>query len=337
MKKTIFIFNDGTGQYLKSEAVTNVAKLYRCRPGEIGKQNSADEFKIDSSNGNVSIYIRGIGTIDNRFVQEPKDQSIWDKICSLFSTKARELGEQVSGTTIIDRVQRSYDLFNEFYAHGDDIILVGFSRGAASIRILASELVKRHNVNIKYMLVFDTVYSVMGQIKILDNAPTDRFADFDLSPKILQCDHLIAGDEMREKFPISPINKREGVRQVLFAGSHSDVGGGHSACGLSDISLSFALEQLRSYGYDSDAKALASLNVAPNIQQEITFVVLGGTGQRHFPRKLQELEFVVHRSVIDRSAIRGAVSIALAQLSTFTTKSGDELVNPKDIDSSFDL
>lgn len=324
-------------QHLGSETPTNVAKLFWSRPGKSEKKLFADDFKIDSSTGNVAIYIRGIGTVDTQYIQEPQDRNWWEEIWWRLRGKGRELQEQVTGTTIVDRVKRSYDFFLSVYEQGDDIVLVGFSRGAASIRILASELVKRHKVVIKYMLVFDTVYSVMGEISILNNAPINRFTDFDISPAVLRCDHLIAGDELREKFPFSPVNKREGVRQILFPGSHSDVGGGHKMTGLSDIALQYSLQQLELLGWSSDPASVAALKIAPNPVASITYVILGGTGQRQFPRKLTDTDFLVHRSIIERSQAKETVSIALAQLSTFTASSSEELIEPKYIDSSFDF
>lgn len=332
MKKTIFIFNDGTGQSLGSENPTNVAKLFQSQPGLIEKRQFADEFKIDPATQNVSIYVRGIGTADSKYVHE--SEGFW----KVLARKVKEffnLGvDVVNGKTIVDRVQRSYDLFKSVYNDGDDIVLIGFSRGAASIRILASELIKRHNVKIKYMLIFDTVYSVEGSIKILDNEPIDRFTDFDISPSVLCCDHLIAGDEMRSAFSFSPVNKRDGVRQILFSGTHSDVGGGHKSTGLSDISLKFALDQLESMGYATD---FDKSKLKPNPTADMTLVIIGGLGQKHYPRKLRDLDFTVHQSVFERSKAKGTTPIALAQLSTFTASSTSELVRLNEINASFDL
>jgi hypothetical protein len=52
---------------------------------------------------------------------------------------------------------------------------------------------------------------------------------------------------------------------------------------------------------------------------------------------LQDTDFVVHRSVIERSQAKGTGSIALAQLTILSTSSKEELVDPKDIDTSFDF
>lgn len=337
MKKTIFIFNDGTGQYLGSDAPTNVAKLFNCFPGEDENMLPADAAKKDSKSGNVAIYVRGIGTVDTRYVKDEPERNLWEKIVAWVVEKKSDTSEQIFGDTIVDRIQRSYETFQKVYNDGDEVVLVGFSRGAASVRLLASELIKRHNVKIKYMLVFDTVYSVTGSIKVLDGEPMSRFTDLDINPGVEKCDHLIAGDEMREKFPFSPVNKRDGVRQILFSGSHSDVGGGHKTTGLSDISLKFAIEQLKALGFVLDQSKIDALKINPRPDSATTYVIVGGTGQRHFPRALQDTDFLVHQSVIERSKVRGAVSIALSQLSVFHAETPSELVSPKHINSSFDL
>ena len=338
MAKTIFIFNDGTGQYLGSEAPTNVAKIFNALPGEFERKVHTDKFKVDKKNDYAAIYIRGIGTENERFSKEFKSEGFLKDQAKMLQAKAEFLAEQALGVTIVERVEDSLKAFDYVYEPGMDvkIILVGFSRGAASARIVASELLKRPGFKIDYMLLFDTVYSVTGKIKILDGEPMDRFTDFDVNENVLRCDHLIAGDEMRDRFPLSQVNARKGVRQILFSGSHSDVGGGHPSTNLSDISLWFALEELKGMGIVFSPEREVALKLSPNPLGPITWDTFGGTGQAHYPRSFANLDFLVHSSVIERANNNESVSIGLAQLCSFQAPSGKELLEKGDIDARFD-
>lgn len=335
MAKTIFIFNDGTGQYLGSDAPTNVAKIFNALPGVGESKIHTDKFKVDKKNDYSAIYIRGIGTVNERYPNEFKSEGFLKDSAKVAQAKAAFLLEQALGTTIVDRVEDSLKAFDYVYTQGDDvkIILVGFSRGAASIRIVASELIKR-GLKIDYMLLFDTVYSVQAPIKILDNEPMIRFTDLDISMGVLRCDHLVAGDEMRSQFPLSHVNPREGVRQILFSGSHSDVGGGHPSTNLSDIALWFALEELKAMGVKFDPEREVGLKLNPNPTGPITWDTFGGTGQAHYPRNFKNLKFIVHKSVIERANANESISIALAQLCSFRAPN-KELIEAEEIDSSF--
>lgn len=338
MAKTIFIFNDGTGQYLGSDAPTNVAKIFSALPGEFESKIHTDKFKVDQKNDYAAIYIRGIGTVNERYPAEFKSEGFLKDNAKVAKAKVDFLAEQALGRTIVERVEDSLKAFDYVYEPGMDvkIILVGFSRGAASARIIASELLKRPGFKIDYMLLFDTVYSVTGQIKILDGEPIDRFTDFDINESVLRCDHLVAGDEMRDRFPLSPVNLRKGVRQILFAGSHSDVGGGHPSTNLSDISLWFALEEMKSMGIKFHPERESALKLNPNPLGPITWDTFGGTGQAHYPRPFADLDFLVHSSVIERANNKESISVGLAQLCSFQAPSGKELLEKGDIDASFD-
>ena len=71
-----------------------------------------------------------------------------------------------------------------------------------------------------------------------------------LSPKVERGFHAMAIDELRADFPVTRWDDRLGVRQVWFAGAHSDVGGGYAPdeCGLSDVALDWMLRHLHELG-----------------------------------------------------------------------------------------
>jgi uncharacterized protein (DUF2235 family) len=77
-----------------------------------------------------------------------------------------------------------------------------------------------------------------------------RFADLGLSPKVRHGLHAVAADERREDFTPTLWDADPRITQVLFVGSHSDVGGGYpeGECGLSDAALRWMTGQLAQLG-----------------------------------------------------------------------------------------
>jgi uncharacterized protein (DUF2235 family) len=107
---------------------------------------------------------------------------------------------------------------------------------------------------IQCVAVWDTVGALGVPLFDKDGDQLDifRFADQDLSPKVNHGIHAISLDEQRVNFQPTLWNRREGVTQCLFAGAHSNVGGGYPTankqCGLSDIALQWMIEQLTEHG-----------------------------------------------------------------------------------------
>ncbi|WP_413578125.1 phospholipase effector Tle1 domain-containing protein [Bdellovibrio sp. HCB290] len=338
MVKTIILFNDGTGQNLDSKSPSNVSQLYQAFPGEKKFLLHSDAYKVDESLNYHVVYIRGVGT-DSLVAKEPEqDDRTWrEKLGDFISGKISTTKEYVTGSTIQDRIDRTLKCLEYLWAPGDRVIAIGFSRGAASLR-LAMDYQGRNvpGFQTDYLMIFDTVYSVLGEVKIGNEIVGPRFKTFDVDASIKYCDHFIAGDEMRSMFPLTPVNPRENVRQVLFAGAHSDVGGGNPSQSLSDISLVFSINALKTKGIQLNQQSIAELQLQPDPTAKITFDRFTGTGQKHFPRDLATVSFLIHDSVFTRANAKESVSIALAQLSTFTTTSLEELVTVNTVDSSFD-
>jgi uncharacterized protein (DUF2235 family) len=81
-----------------------------------------------------------------------------------------------------------------------------------------------------------------------------KFFDHKLHPEVRYAYHAVSIDEKRKKFPISlwdenGIDKeRQTIRQVWFAGVHSDVGGSYREKGLSNVALRWMLQQANNAG-----------------------------------------------------------------------------------------
>jgi hypothetical protein len=121
MPKNIIIFSDGTGQaggITFDEVRTNVYKLYRaCRVGP--------DTTIDPSE-QVAFYDPGLGS--------PADGS---KIRIQWARKIYNLASMATGLGITANIIDCYAALIRLYSDGDRIFLMGFSRGAYTVRSLA--------------------------------------------------------------------------------------------------------------------------------------------------------------------------------------------------------
>jgi uncharacterized protein (DUF2235 family) len=122
MPKNIIIFSDGTGQaggITFDEVRTNVYKLYRaCRVGP--------DTSIDPSE-QIAFYDPGLGS--------PSDGS---KIKIQWARKIYNLASMATGLGITANIIDCYAALIRLYRENDRIFLIGFSRGAYTVRSLAA-------------------------------------------------------------------------------------------------------------------------------------------------------------------------------------------------------
>jgi uncharacterized protein (DUF2235 family) len=94
------------------------------------------------------------------------------------------------------------------------VFLFGFSRGALIARHFAAWL-DRLGVAVAYLGLWDTVDSTIG-LDVSESCP----------PNVASARHAVARDETRKFFQYVPLKGAKGrVAEMLFPGSHSDVGG----------------------------------------------------------------------------------------------------------------
>ena len=255
MAKNIVVLSDGTGQEGGAGNPTNVYQTFRMLENRTNRQ--------------VVFYDRGVGTG-------------W-----------RKLTGNVGGGGISRNIRECYEFMFEHYQPGDQIYLIGFSRGAATVRSLSSfihyfgilpksrpELIKRaykiyktadpekravraddfvsrhHTMwtRIRFLGCYDTVPALglpwQTASALLDGIPgfRHRFHNFTLSRSVENAYHALAIDDERKTFhprlwDAEVDESYQTVRQVWFAGMHTDVGGGYRERGLSDISLVWLTQQ----------------------------------------------------------------------------------------------
>lgn len=201
-------------------------------------------------------------------------------------SEANFKGDPVSGTTLLQalgtavasKIRDAYAFLAQNYEDGDEICIFGFSRGAYTARKLSGlidvigllprkELVQFFRIwrelvdgktptippdtrrpRIKCVGVWDTVGSVYGTIDALEIKDTSLPTTIDIAL------HAVSLQENRKKFlptlwtsPPGGIGSGQVLKQVWFAGAHSDVGGGYQRHELADIALFWMAGEIQSF------------------------------------------------------------------------------------------
>ena len=238
MSQKILICISGTGQDTSDaddNAIDNPLKI-AVRGGWKGYGKPSDV------EGQPVIYVPGIGT------QESQKHIEGDR------GKPAEIdakGNALLAPQETVDARRKYildQLENAGYERGDTICITGFSRGAAEARQLAASLSK-DNIPVRLLCCFDTVAQIGGPDK--SKWPDDGllFENNAVAQSVEQAIHLVSIDENRLLFPPTLMDHDDRVREVWFAGVHSDVGGGYVEHQLSDVTLTDMVEQIRAAGF----------------------------------------------------------------------------------------
>jgi len=243
-------WNDENGKQ-HDQLVTNIVKLYR--------------LLAEDSERQISRYFRGVGNDEDNNLLHRLSQGT-------FGTGEKRIRDH------------AYATICKNYRPGDRIFIFGFSRGAASARMLASDLAKKgipekitittqpyankqtksieyrfvkfeargksHPVDVDFLGVWDTVFAFGIPVKLfgIPFHKYDLFKDKSVAGNVKRAVHLVAIDETREPFQPTLMNHNPGVvHEVWFPGVHADVGGGYQDDTLARISLKYMLEQLDDY------------------------------------------------------------------------------------------
>ena len=208
----IVVLMDGTTFGQDSPYPTNILKMHRLLSSET-----------------IRLYFRGIG---NRF-DNP----------GLFGL-LRRLLSSAFGMGADAKRDEAYEAVSAVWRPGDRLFLFGFSRGAATVRMLAQRIhedgIHGHFVDVTLLGCFDTVAS-FG----IPGNHWNLFKDFHVAQNVERARHAVALDETRDMFPVTMMNQGPHVEEVWFKGDHSDVGGGHELTGLSDITLYWMINEAK--------------------------------------------------------------------------------------------
>ncbi|HMJ67654.1 MAG TPA: DUF2235 domain-containing protein [Cyclobacteriaceae bacterium] len=282
MPKNIIICCDGTGNQLK-ETYSNVVKLFMI---------------AEKSEEQLAYYDPGVGTMSDPNIVNP----FWKTLS--------KVGGLAFGWGLRANVSEAYGFLMDYYVPGDRVYLYGFSRGAYTVRVLAglihiAGLLQKGSQHLipyaweVYRKSFDDkVKKVADQFKETYSRPVDihflgawdtvtsigifnrtklPFTTF--NPGILNIRHAVAIDEKRTYYRQNLFgqNKTQDVKQVWFAGVHSDVGGSYALTesGLSQITLQWMLRESEQFKLKINEAAFQkvlggdSTHCKPDIKQAI--------------------------------------------------------------------
>ncbi|KAF2804344.1 uncharacterized protein BDZ99DRAFT_502736 [Mytilinidion resinicola] len=229
--RRIILCCDGTWNDRETnDPFTNVTKFISCL-------DSVDDRGKERQYEQIPIYLDGIGT---------------------GTTLSGSLYEGATGKSISRKLREAYkNLCALCVDEEDQIVLIGFSRGAYTVQCLARLLYDVgliENSWVNRELPKDTVGSLKSSLigeslkssLISGYQKPFSFVGDQLPPNVEQAYHALALDEKRKDFKptlLTSIRKNQ-LRQCWFLGSHGDVGGGNVNSGLSKISFCWMISRL---------------------------------------------------------------------------------------------
>ena len=163
---------------------------------------------------------------------------------------------------------------------------------------------------IHFIGVWDTVGALgpPGLLGHILNPNKYRYHDIELHPNILNACHAVAIDERRKPFAPSLWSRPPGwtgtLKQVWFAGVHSNVGGGYHPDGLANEALHWMIEEAERLGLEFDKQYLAHYRPCFNsvLQDSMsTMYRIMGAYERVIGNSDAE---AVHQSAFDRVSLR---------------------------------
>ena len=250
--KNIVICCDGTNNQIE-ESSTNVFKLFQ---------------SLEETDAQVTFYAPGVGTM----AQQGSNTPLRRRLSLAFGL--------AFGAGLQEDYEEAYRFLMEHYDSGDRVFVFGFSRGALTARALAGMVhmfgllekgqenlvpylarsysqahfelrhsirkFTRTDVRITFLGLWDTVssYGFAFRRRTLPFTANNPIVDV--------VRHAISLDERRAYFRANRWGKdyvkwhdvEQDVREVWFAGVHSDVGGGYADCDLARIPLQWMLEEM---------------------------------------------------------------------------------------------
>ncbi|WP_285424465.1 DUF2235 domain-containing protein [Pseudomonas sp. efr-133-TYG-103a] len=238
--------------------LTNIARLAALYRDQPRAHNAGDGLKVYRS-----IYISGVGTTSGG-----RDSRL----------SGQGFGRGTTGVVakVSKSIKKVADVLATFRGDNPGCVIAalefdvfGFSRGAASARHFANEVLKQAkgaldgvldarklplvpdfswsggHVRLKVIGLFDTVaavggFSDLGNVRDSVNNRVNLFLPPGCAQQVL---HLVAADEHRRNFALNSI-KPHWEMEIVLPGSHSDVGGGYQPQAFERVALSRPLRSL---------------------------------------------------------------------------------------------
>ncbi|PHS54432.1 MAG: peptidoglycan-binding protein [Lutibacter sp.] len=256
MSKNIIVFCDGTNQKGGVGNNTNVYKLFNMIEDRTSKQ--------------IAYYDPGIGTDIKKITGSLFGRGFSKNIleCYRFIFENFEAGDKIylfgfsRGAATVRSLSSFIHLFGVLPKSRVDLIKEAFSIYKKSNREKkAKKFIQKHHTmwcSIEFVGVWDTVaalgFPVKGLSILFETIFSHKFHSFKLSKSIKFARHALSIDDERKTFhpilwePINSDSDQDKLKQVWFAGVHTDVGGGYKEDELSDISLKWMIKEAVSKG-----------------------------------------------------------------------------------------
>jgi uncharacterized protein (DUF2235 family) len=264
MPKNIVVFSDGTGQEGGQGRNTNVYKLFNMTEDRTERQ--------------ISFYDRGLGTGWRKVTGNISGMGISKNIreCYQFIFENYNAGDQVflfgfsRGATTVRSLSGFIHLFGILPKSRPELIKRAYkiykTKDAKERERRAGEFVKRNHTmwcRIKFLGVWDTVAALGLPFKsldvLVDKVPFFRhsFHNLRLSECVQHARHALAIDDERltfhptlwdQRLSDRQREKKVMIKQVWFCGMHTDVGGGYPEQELSDIPLTWMVQEATEHG-----------------------------------------------------------------------------------------
>jgi uncharacterized protein (DUF2235 family) len=256
MGKNIVIFSDGTGQKGGVGSNTNVYKLFN--------------MIEDRTNRQIAYYDPGLGTdlriITGKLFATGFSKNILD--CYRFIFDNFEADDKIymfgfsRGAATVRSLSSFIHMFGILPKSRPELIKQAYTIYKKKDREdQAKKFINKHHTmwsKIEFLGVWDTVAALGLPIKglgvLFDRFISPNFHSFKLSESVIYARHALSIDEERKTFhpivwePIKGDKLKDKMKQVWFAGVHTDVGGGYEIDQLSNISLKWMIQEAKDKG-----------------------------------------------------------------------------------------
>jgi len=269
MPKNIVVFSDGTGQEGGKGENTNIYKIFNVIEDRTAKQ--------------ISFYDRGLGTGWRKLSGNVAGAGISKNIleCYTFIFENYEAGDQIylfgfsRGAATVRSLSSFIHYFGILPKSRHELVKQAYKiykiKNETKRKAKAAEFISKHHTmwtRVKFLGCFDTVAALGMPVKwlnvMVNKIPglAHSFQNFKLNPSVEHAFHALAIDDERKTFhPIlwdAEVLEYQTIKQVWFCGMHTDIGGGYEEHDLSDIPLSWMLDNAIKQGlliYSTDPVA----------------------------------------------------------------------------------
>jgi len=271
--KRIVIFSDGTWNSPEEGLPTNVLRMARSVRGRAGELEQVVfyDWGVGTDRLKLSGGISGAGIDKNimdcyRFIVHNYD--VGDELYFFgFSRGAytvRSLAGFIRNCGLLrkeheDRIPEAYQLYRKR--------MKGSSPNEAGPTQFRANYAVADITPIQFVGVWDTVGSLGIPVPFWGSLGSQEFLFHDTEPSkiVLRARHALAIDENRQDFePTLWDDKAKlDIKQVWFAGVHSDIGGGYAEAGLSHCAMDWMIKEASASGLEFEPFLLAATQPNP--------------------------------------------------------------------------